>query len=592
MLDPRIYRMGLVPAVFAVIVLAFSLQNPQTGLTTNLAPDAYVGANALQTINALATGPAYHDPRPGSQADANIAGYVASRLGQYGFSVARDYFNAGTVDGPRLLENVIGTQAGPMPGTIVVVAHRDSAGAASPATLSGTAVLLELGRLLQGQTQHHTIVLASTTGAVGAAGAAALARELPRPVDAVIVLGDLAAQGVREPVVVPWSDGQALAPTMLRNTLAGALRAQAGLSATGNGLGGQLAHLAFPMAPSEQAPFGSAGLPSVLVSLSGDRLPSGGEPTSPSRITATGRALVQALGALDAGPSIPAPSAYLLWSGKVVPAWAIRLLVLALILPVGAAVVDGLARAHRRRIPILRSVVWVLAAASPFVAAAVVVGIARLLGLLTFLPGIPVQGGAVPLGGAGVGVLVAMGVAILGGLLWLRPAMITLAGGRQRGDTSSDGNSGPAIALVTVLCVLALIVWLANPFAALLLVPGLHLWMWIASGEKRLPRPVLCVLLAGGLALPALVALYYAIALGTGPVGLAWSWVLLLAGGAVHWTTAVEWSVFAGCAVSVVAIVLRGSREPAPEPVPITIRGPVTYAGPGSLGGTSSALRR
>jgi hypothetical protein len=56
--------------------------------------------------------------------------------------------------------------------------------------------------------------------------------------------------------------------------------------------------------------------------------------------------------------------------------------------------------------------------------------------------------------------------------------------------------------------------------------------------------------------------------------------------------TALEWSVVLGCTFSVIAIALQGAREPRPEDAPVTIRGPVTYAGPGSLGGTESAIRR
>jgi hypothetical protein len=95
-----------------------------------------------------------------------------------------------------------------------------------------------------------------------------------------------------------------------------------------------------------------------------------------------------------------------------------------------------------------------------------------------------------------------------------------------------------------------------------------------------------------GLAAPALVIAYYARSLGVDPFGLAWSGVLLVAGGHLGLLTVVEWSVVAGCAFSLVLIAARSAREaPAQEP-PVTIRGPITYAGPGSLGGTKSALRR
>jgi hypothetical protein len=40
-------------------------------------------------------------------------------------------------------------------------------------------------------------------------------------------------------------------------------------------------------------------------------------------------------------------------------------------------------------------------------------------------------------------------------------------------------------------------------------------------------------------------------------------------------------------------IALRALRQPRSAPTPpVSVRGPVSYAGPGSLGGTESALRR
>src|SRR5437660_9807030 len=77
MLDPRIYRMGLVPVVLAVIVLAFSLGDQPAPLTTTLAPDAYSGQNAYATMYSLKS----QFPRrpPGSDADSRLAGYLASQ---------------------------------------------------------------------------------------------------------------------------------------------------------------------------------------------------------------------------------------------------------------------------------------------------------------------------------------------------------------------------------------------------------------------------------------------------------------------------------------------------------------------------------
>jgi hypothetical protein len=41
-----------------------------------------------------------------------------------------------------------------------------------------------------------------------------------------------------------------------------------------------------------------------------------------------------------------------------------------------------------------------------------------------------------------------------------------------------------------------------------------------------------------------------------------------------------------------VALRKRRVHEPDAEDRPVSIRGPLSYAGPGSLGGTESALRR
>ena len=72
--------------------------------------------------------------------------------------------------------------------------------------------------------------------------------------------------------------------------------------------------------------------------------------------------------------------------------------------------------------------------------------------------------------------------------------------------------------------------------------------------------------------------------------------VLALAGGHVGLAAAVLWSVAFGCVVAATLVALttpppaRGSG--IDDGAPVTIRGPLSYAGPGSLGGTKSALRR
>jgi hypothetical protein len=589
-LDPRIYRTGLVAVVLAAFVLAFSLDNQQGALSTTLAPEAFNGGHAYATMARLAK--QYPDRRPGTAADGAIANELSKLMSSNGFFVSRSRFLAQTADGRRTLENVIGVRPEPSGGSIVIVAHRDALHSPAAAEGSGTAVLEELTRVLSGETHRHTIVLASTSGSSGASGALQLARSLGRPVDAVIVLGDLAGTGVRQPVVVPWSNSQAVAPPMLRNTVASALSQQAQLATGSSSVGGQFAHLAFPFTATEQGPFGAHGESAVLMSVSGDRAPAADEPTSLARISAMGRAVVATISALDGGPSVPAPSAYLLFDGKIVPAWAIRLFVLALIVPVLMATIDGIARARRRGHPILRWAVWVLCAALAFVLALALVLVANVVGLIHASPPAPVGANAVAPHGTGIAILAVLACAIALCLLVLRPILIRLGRLGVAGFVPDQAAPGAAAGLLLVLCAVTLAIWLSNPFAAALLVPALHFWLWGVAPDPRPRRGLAFVLLVGGFVAPALVIVYYALVLGLGPVGLAWNGVLLVAGGHVGLLAAVEWSIVLGCALSLLLIAPRSARRAPVEERPVTIRGPVTYAGPGSLGGTKSAIRR
>jgi hypothetical protein len=605
MLDPRIYRTGFVAVALAVIVFAFSLGDQRGALSPTLAPDAFNGPATHSLMNAFAK--TYPDRRPGSDGDTALAADIARRLRQIqgGYTVTTDVFKARTVDGTRTLENVIATRVGEAPGTVLVVAHRDSlldatSCSASPgrvcgaADLSGSAALIELARVLAGETQHRTIVLASTSGSAGGAGAAELARRVPGPIDGVIALGDLAGKDVRQPIIVPWSNAQPVAPTMLRNTVAAAVTSQTGPRTTGTSVAGQLAHLAFPFTLSQQGPFGALGVPAVTLSLSGDRPPAVDEPTSADQMTAVGRGVLLSINALDNGPQLARAAPYVLFQGKVIPAWAIRLLVLAFILPVLVATIDGLARARRRGHSITRAVIWVLASAVPFVLAALVVVAARVVGVISAAPPGPVAGGAVPMHTSGVVMLCAVACVIALAFFAARPLVIWL-GGAKRVAKVRDGASdclGAAAALLLVMCVTALAMWATNPFAAAFVIPALHLWMWLVDPEVRLHPAGAVALLLGGLVAPALLILFFAHQLAAGPVDVLWNGLLLIAGGHLALVVAIEYSVLLGCFVSAALIARRKLSAPRPEDAPVTVRGPITYAGPGSLGGTESALRR
>jgi hypothetical protein len=367
---------------------------------------------------------------------------------------------------------------------------------------------------------------------------------------------------------------------MLRNTVAGALSTQAGIGAGSTGIFGQFVHLAWPLTITEQGAFGKAGYSAVLLSASGERGPVAGEPVTEAQISALGRTVLGTITALDSAAPVPPPTAYLLFSGKVVPWWALRLFVLVLIVPVLATAVDGMARARRRGYSVGGSLRSVLLTAVPFGLAALAVIAARAVGLLSIAPPGPVGPGAVPLHAGDVTLLIVLGCLIVGAFAfgrWLWP-----------GSESSPAG----IALPLVMCLAAIAIWVHDPLAALLIVPALHLWTWIVDPERQInPFAAVAMVVVGLLPLIA-IAVYYMVTLGFSLVGLLWTNVLMLAGGQVTAVAALEWSLVLGCAVCAVLSAGRARKVPAAEPTPVTVRGPVTYAGPGSLGGTESALRR
>lgn len=603
MLDGRIYRAAFAPFVFALAIAAFSLTARPAPLRSTLAPDAFDGQRALTEAQRLAV--EFPRPRPGSADDERLAQRVAHTIEGLGgtagggFSVRVRQVRAQTIDGEQALQTVIAQRPGATSESpIVIVAHRDAAMPSSVAQLSGTSALIELARVFAARETRRTIVLVSSSGGSGGdAGAADFAAHvLSGGADAAIVLGDLASTRVRTPLVVPFSDGYGSAPDQLGRTVADAISHESGIRPGAPSAIGQLAHLAFAFAPGEQGALAAAGLPAVLVQASGEREPGAGAQMSGQLMEGLGRAVLSAIDALDVAPDVPStPQTGLVLTHQLVPAWALRLLIGSLLIPVAAVLLDGLARARRRRRPCARWTAWTLTCALPFAACALFAILLGALGAIAATPSIPVPAGAMGFDGAAA--TAALSCAAVLGLAWLGwPVLVRRLGLALRPTPEAPGADAAGIAVLLVLLALACSVWVFNPYAALLVVPGLHLLLLIASPERR-PRPIAgLALLALALVPLGLLIAFYAHQLGYGPGRLAWAAVLLLAGGHIGVLAAAIWSTAAGCGVAIALVALTppadpigGGDEEHPE---ITIRGPLSYAGPGSLGGTESALRR
>jgi hypothetical protein len=606
MLNGRLYRVAFVPFALALALAAFSLTARPLPLTSTLAPDAFEGAPALAELKSLAA--EFPKRRPGSPGDEKLAARIAQTLkglgtaGHGGFQVRTRHFQAQTIDGERTLETVIAQRAGSSGGTpIVILAHRDASASGSEAELSGTAALIELARVFAARETQRTIVLVSTSGGSGGdAGAldfVANDQGGRAPINAAIVLGDLAGVSQHKPFVVPYSDGFGSAPELLQRTMAGAIMQNLGGNPGAPSAIGQLAHLAFGFATGEQGALNASGLPAVLVQVSGEATPPANEAVSQERLEGFGRATLSAVDALDAAPAIEsAPQTGLVIGRQVLPEWALRLLLATLLMPPLLLLADGYARLRRRRgssgdRAMLRGLAWTASCALPFLVAAVFAKALGWLGALSAAPTIPVQASALPFQGSAVRAVLA--VALVLGLGWLAwPWAVRRLGSRAR----PDDDDAAGLAMLTVLLAVGAVVWVLNPYAALLVLPALHLWLLLVSPRTRPPRMAALTLVALALVPLALLIAFYARELGVGPGGIAWEAVLLLAGGQVGVAAMVLWSLAFGCVATATLLALapRASTEDRgiDGGTPLRIRGPLSYAGPGSLGGTESALRR
>ena len=151
---------------------------------------------------------------------------------------------------------------------------------------------------------QRTLVLVSTSGATdGFTGAQAWADSAKDgPIDAVLVLGDLAGARAQRPWVVPWSLGRGPAPLALQRTVESAVRVEAGRP-DGSRAIAQWMRRSLPFTVSEQGVIADAGLPAVFIGVSGERGPGASEPVRRGRLERFGRGVLRAVSAIDALPT-------------------------------------------------------------------------------------------------------------------------------------------------------------------------------------------------------------------------------------------------------------------------------------------------
>jgi hypothetical protein len=582
-LNPRLFRASLLPVIGAVVVVAFAPTSMPAPLTSPLPAGLFSAARAQTTLVDLAGAYAHH--APGSRGDNALASYVATQLRGDGLAVHTTTAVAATARGKRTVETVIATRAAPGAGAVVLVADRSAPGVGAEATLSGTAVLLELARDLSPRGGPRPLVFVSSGG--GIAGAALAAAAVRRPVDATIAIGDLAGVRAQPPLVVPWSGNGGMAPLSLQETVDAALSAQLGVSAGRPGLVEEVARLAIPLTISDQGPFEDAGIPTVLVQQGGE-LGTRSAKASAATLGGFGRAVLSAAQALQRGADVaPASTRDVTLASNVLGGWTARLLFGLLILAPALCAIDLLARARRRRTALARWFAWVLAWGLPFLIAGLYAKLLAWSGLLERVPSGPVTSAEDPFRAADalalISVLAVFALACLARVRLLRGPSL---------DDAAGTTTGAPVALLCLASLLAAALWLANPYTAALLALPLVVWVPVMTVDGyRSPAAGLLWMLLSLVPL-GLVLAVEANSLGLGPTGFAWTWMLVFAGGEIGPGALLAFSLAGGLALAAAFVLVHPSTRGTPEDIQITVRGPATYAGPGSLGGTDSALRR
>jgi hypothetical protein len=588
-IEPRVYRAAFLPALVATVLAMFSLENRPRPLPQGLAADVLFDGD-LAGASARALARDHPDRRPGRPGDADTASQVARTLGRRGFAIERQRFSAA---GDQL-ENVVGRRAGSSRRQIVVVADRDASAVPDAAgSAADTAALLEFSRVFQGRPSRKTLVLASLDGStLGEVGAGKLADILGNPdlVDGVLVMSNLGAHRSGH-AIVPWSNDSSRTGVGLERTAAESLRQELSEPVGRTSAAGQLARLSFPVGIGAQGVLLERGYDALRISGSGELPPSGtGRRVDVDRLGGLGRTTLRTVTALDQGPKPEhGPGSYVIAVSQVVPGWTLSLLALTLLLPVLVATVDAFARVRRRRLAVSPWLRWLGACAAPFVAAFALAELLALFGATPDPPPAPVAPSLHKLDLSALAVLV--GITAVAAALFVGLRRLVAATDPLLADPAAPGA---ACAVSLVLGGTVVVLWAVNPYAALVMVPAAHLWMLSTLVRPPPPRRARGLLIAGGLLPPLLVALYYLFRLSMDPLAGAWYLLLLVTGHSVGLITALIGCALLALLSAVVAISRaqpdeRRRQEPEERPA---VYGPGRYAGPGSLGGTESALRR
>ncbi len=559
MIDFRLYRLAFAPALLAIVVLMFSLQGAPGPFEPATPPATFDGDRAATQARQVVT--LAPERPPGSPGDDAVADLVVDRFDEVAAgSVTEQTFDADYEGDQVSLRNVLLTLPGDPSSTVVVVANRDSArgpGAASSAAATG--ILIELANALGLAGHERTYVLASTSGgAAGAAGVRELFKALPErdSVDAVVVISQPGAAEPRGPFVVASSTGKSSGPIRLQRTAELAVATQAERTWAKPPAFTQLARLAIPSGLGDQAPLIAEDIEAVAISSAGERPLSesddGLEQLSGRSVDAFGRAIQSTVDAIDtsAEPRSQVPDPHIELSDNLVPGWTLALLALALIVPAAVVAVDACVRTARRGGALGTGVAWAAARSLPFVGALLALYGLAIVGAVP-RPPFPFDPGLY-----GLGTRAAITVPLIVGAGLASAAVL-----RWRGVTASTAPATATAAVGLVAAAACAVLWVANPYLALLAAPAAHVWLLAARSPGAI-RALLSIALSALACAPliaALAAVSGALDLGA---DAPWTFAIMVADGQIGLSTTLPACFLAGALLGGIVLCVR--RAPLP----------------------------
>jgi hypothetical protein len=576
-LNARLVRVGFLVVIPAFLAFLFSISTTGALPRSTLEPlfDAESAASFAETIAVE-----FPSRVPGSEGAEGAARWYQETVGSLGLQTEEDVWSEALADlGDVDLRNIVTVVPGRSEETVVLVAHRDNAGAeeSSGENASGTAILIELARGFAPQelgpdpVTEHTLVLVSTdAGAFGGAGAARFVKQSPfaRSAIAVVVLDDLGRGRPR--LAIAGDDPVSPARTLVR-TAAARVTEEVGVSPSLPSVPAQLVDLGIPFALDEQGRFLAGGLSAVTLTTDRNSDASANADPAPAvgRLGQLGRATEALVGSLDTsvGGAFRTPDS-LFFADRAASGWTARLALILGVVPFALGVVDLIVRGRRRRLPFAPALRAQCSRLGVWTFGGVLVWLGAAAGILPTGAPLPLPPYSSFFGSPPVlGALVLAAAFVLGWLVARRHLL-------RSSPPADDERLAGFIAALSVLGIVAIGLAVLQPYALVFVLPSLYAWLWLPL-DGRLGVRILA--LAAGFLGPAVALTLLGRELGLSVLGAAQYVVGLFTVGYLPLASALLGVGWAAAAAQIAALAL-GRYAPYAGGTEPTSAGPIRRA--------------